>query len=289
MNIARKARLIVWIGSAVGETITGGKILIDIGRSGLGSLNPWYLTFAIFSTMLLALLVVWYMEWLDARFAVLSKTINDGLAKEGQNRAAGHGTTIQMVTDRINILEDSIRDLKPKQTAPLRERVLQLRDEIQNFLKSAGDAPQTKRQSDMSLDAYQTAKIKDVCNWQSKIEHGFALRYADRAMRIFHECGEAGTPNTELGNRLLRPPRTKAGHGRSHQRPDLARQTRVEKKSFILPRHGGFSIPCTQGIITPLCPLWLKAPKPSAAFATMKPLQTLAVWHPPLPVQCSLV
>jgi hypothetical protein len=88
-------------------------------------------------------------------------------------------------------------------------RVLQLRDEIEKFLETIGDAPETERKPDMSPSDYQTARITDVINWAGKLRHGFALRFEDRLKRVSHECGEAGTGHDMFEVRISNPQTSK--------------------------------------------------------------------------------
>ena len=92
------------------------------------------------------------------------------------------------------------RGPRPHNTETLKGRVLQLRDDLQGFLERAGEMPETKREPGMSSAEYGTARIRDAVVWSGKVEHGFALRFADRAIRIYHECGEAGTAHDMFFN-----------------------------------------------------------------------------------------
>lgn len=92
----------------------------------------------------------------------------------------------------------------------LHGRVIQLRDEMKKFLGDTGERPRLKREPGMTESEYQIADIREAANWQSKLEHGFALQFSDRALHLFHECGKAGTSNDMLGIRLKNPPRSKA-------------------------------------------------------------------------------
>jgi hypothetical protein len=204
MNISPLFKWIVGIGAGLMTIVGAAKSLHD----AMNYLNGWHVLFATGVLMLIAV-------GLDAYHAHIGKQlarISTAVATEAGARADAINSANQLVRDSVSELNDSIRDLKPppQVTIPLRERVLGLRDEIQDFLKSVGDTPQTKRQPGMSLDEYQNAKIKDTINWQTKIEHVFARRFASRAVELFHECGEAGTSHTGFGIRLSKPPRTKA-------------------------------------------------------------------------------
>lgn len=129
--------------------------------------------------------------------------------------ASPYGKLALIVLAFLLILLDQ-RRITHKKTAPrytdsLQGRVLQLRDEVQQFLKDVGEEPpETKREPGMTERDYQIAQNRDAVNWSAKIGHGFALRFADRAKQLFHECGEAGTSHDMFGARLAQPVPTEA-------------------------------------------------------------------------------
>jgi hypothetical protein len=91
-----------------------------------------------------------------------------------------------------------------KDATTLKARVIALRDDLQSFLNEMGDGPKVERESGMSESEYATARINDGLIWNDKFSHGFALRFRERAKRIFHECGEAGTTHTMFGLRIAK-------------------------------------------------------------------------------------
>jgi hypothetical protein len=84
----------------------------------------------------------------------------------------------------------------------LKSRVIQLRNDLQAFLNEIGDRPKTEREPGMTAAEYDTARLNEALLWNDKLTHGFALRFTERAQRIFHECGQAGTTHTMFGIRI---------------------------------------------------------------------------------------
>jgi hypothetical protein len=116
--------------------------------------------------------------------------------------STGWGRVCLLVVGLLLIWYDHHRrtTTKAHDLKTLKGRVLQLRDEIAQFIEEVEKKyPDGERKPNISAKEYSHQIMTAAMNQGTMIRHGFALRFEDRAQRIYHECGLAGRTNNSFG------------------------------------------------------------------------------------------
>jgi hypothetical protein len=170
MNISRRGfTVVLWIGSSVGEILSGVKTAIDLSRDGFFErLNGWHVMFFIFSLMLLAMCLVAFFGWLNARFGDVETQINN----EGQGRTKAIEALSAENLAAVRRLDDSIRALIPSSNIKtLQQRTLEFCNELRAFQRELGQEPSVEWKLENSPHEFLEAN-KPLLRREQQMHHG---------------------------------------------------------------------------------------------------------------------
>jgi hypothetical protein len=182
-------------------------VLIPSGvRSGFwrafDGINAWTYLFLVACLGLLALGIVWFIEYLNRRFSMLDTDIKnglakattdlrDGLVKAGQSQGGFNATAMQMddnlekrLNDRMKALEEKIPSAVTVPEIPLRGRVWKLIEDLQGFGAETGAKPQ--------FNSADQDSPTEIALWGIKLQCGFEMNFSERLKRIYCELGVNG-------------------------------------------------------------------------------------------------
>ncbi|MGA9473634.1 MAG: hypothetical protein WBV36_14300 [Terriglobales bacterium] len=124
--------------------------------------------------------------------------------------ATGLGRAILIIAGfLVLLLESKLARRKKRKVYDLstvKGRTLKLRDDLQRFLEDVERKwPDHGKVQGADLVPHDEQVMIESLYRSQMIMHGFALRFHERAVRLFHECGEAGTTHSMLGLRVSEP------------------------------------------------------------------------------------